>query len=108
MKKKLLIKMINKNKYYFLLAFVAGLLLDVFIFSSISDVRAVILIALWLVNIFVFKLPTVANLFLATICFLVMFIFQFTGKELITEKFATWFFIFFGIFFIHQFKKKNK
>lgn len=101
-----------KKKIYLLVAFILGLIADIFFNPRIADWIVVVLIGLWLINIINFKIKPKQTLILAIATYLIAFVFQFFGKEMIMEKGASWCLIFLviaiGQWLIKAFFKNEK
>lgn len=91
-----------KNKAYLLSIFIFGLICDIFFYSRISDLLVIFLIIFWIGNIVYFKIKPRSTLILAAIAYLIAFVFQFFGLEMIMEKGASWFIVFLSIALIQR------
>lgn len=79
-----------------------GLVVDILVNPKISDLSALILIIVWIINIFILKLDPFYSLFLAAALFLAAFVVQFLGNDMIVEKSVSWFFVFLSIALIQK------
>lgn len=83
-----------QNKIYLLAVSSLGLLIDIFLNSQFLDFVFLILIVLWVINLYNFRLRPSQTLILAMSCYLVSFLTQYFNLAVIVEKGASWFFIF--------------
>ena len=102
-------RFLHANKILILAIFILGLVMDILINSRISDLAILLLIGIWIINIFNLKLSPRHSLFLAGIIYFMAPINRFLGNDRIVEKSASWFFIFLSISFIQKiFDAHNK
>lgn len=94
--------LIDKYKFFIFAIFILGLVSDILINPRVSDSLVLALIVFWIINIFNLKLSPVYSLILATLTYLVSFVTQFFGQEMIVEKGASWFFVFLGVALVQK------
>ncbi|PJE67860.1 hypothetical protein COU95_00050 [Candidatus Shapirobacteria bacterium CG10_big_fil_rev_8_21_14_0_10_40_9] len=99
--------LIFKYRAYILGIFGLGLVWDIFFNQQISDLAVLILVILWILSIFSFRLEPKIGLILAALSYAVSFIFQFFNQEMIMEKGASWFFVFLLISLVQSFIKSE-
>lgn len=107
---KKIINLITRLKIHILVIFALGLIIDIFFNPKISDSIVILLIIFWLISLKNFKIKAKTTFFLAAGAFFVAFLSQFFNQEaeVITEKGASWFFIFLTIGLVQKLTEKNE
>lgn len=97
------------NSLTFLSIFIIAIVADLFLFSQSSDIRYVLLIVFWLIVVRVLRLQSDATfkLTLGLLGGLFLF-FIFDNKSLITERIATWIYLFLWVGVIQQLLELRK
>ncbi len=83
-----------KYRRLLLIIFFIGLFYDVFLNTRISEYFTAFIILLWCLNLLLFKIKPRKTIALGVAAYLLAFVSQFWGKEVIMEKGASWFLIF--------------
>jgi hypothetical protein len=101
---------VSQYKALFLGIFCFGLIWDIFFNIKISDLVVLSLGILWGLIVLFFNFEPQASFVLAAVSYGISFVFQFFNKEIIMEKGASWFFLFFFVGIIHFLvsPRKNK
>lgn len=98
---------VSRKKIFVLTIFIVGLIDDLFFNPQIADWLVVLLIALWLINVVIFKLKPINHLLLAVMAYLFALFSQLGGQELMAEKGASWLFIFLAIALTQGLREKR-
>jgi hypothetical protein len=97
------------NKYFLIGLFYLIIIVELFFWKSVSDLYYLLITISWFIFLRIFHLRPEISLYNATISFLIAFIINiFFHNDILTEKAASWFFIFILFFLIQRiFEKSN-
>jgi hypothetical protein len=98
---------VSRKKVFILTIFIVGLIDDFFFNPQITGWLVLLLVAIWLMNVVLFKLKSKHHLLLAFMAYLFALLSQFGGQELMAEKAASWLFIFLAISFTQGLREKG-
>ena len=103
---KKILSILQRYKLVVLAFFVFGLLSDIFLSATGSDIKYFGILGIGIIGIFLYRLSSKFFFSLALITLLIMFLFFVTsGASVKTEKTAVWFFLLFATGIIRQWKE---
>jgi len=97
---------IHRYRVATLFFFIIGITVDIFFIHAPSDIRLFLLLLLWLINSKVYGFNSTTT-FKITFIYLVilLFLFIFFRNSYMSERMATWIYLFLTVGIIQQFKK---